>query len=118
MKCRLALLLAPTLLWATLGQAQSAMNGISVTVTDLQGAVIPGASVETVLEARHFKTVALTNDAGMCLLPHLPVGKYLVKVKKRGFRTKEVSIEIGVDGVQKLEVQLVGIHEKPATPTK
>ena len=56
-------------------------------VTDANGALVPAATVQAtdVATGRVFKTE--TTDAGIYLLPTLPVGKYSLSVEKQGFKT-------------------------------
>ncbi|MBN2241736.1 MAG: TonB-dependent receptor [Acidobacteria bacterium] len=66
--------------------AQTAPAGITGTVTDAAGAVVPGAAVE----ARNLETGAryrtVSRDTGHFTLENLPAGEYELKVSLAGFR--------------------------------
>ena len=84
--------------FATL-EAQNAVTTGSVrgTVTDVSGAIIPGATVVLRLLPGQDLTRS-TNSAGIFLFPSQPVGEYLVEVSAAGFSKQKVlsvSVEIG-----------------------
>ncbi|HTW49786.1 MAG TPA: MG2 domain-containing protein [Acidobacteriaceae bacterium] len=63
------------------------MNGLAAIagkVTDVTGAVIPGARV-TIRSADGQMRLAVTNNLGSFSLPALPAGKYDVSIEARGF---------------------------------
>lgn len=68
------------------GMAQLASGSMSGTVTDPNGAVVPGAKVAAVHgpTAREYATV--TTDAGVYVFPNLPTGPYTVSVEQPGFK--------------------------------
>jgi hypothetical protein len=74
--------------------AQTAFTGISVSVTDKDGAVIPGALVTAVNADTGQKWKSQTNLAGECRLPNVALGKYVVNVSKRGFRTETMQVNV------------------------
>ena len=82
------------LLFSGLSFSQSNNARISGTVTDLSGALIPGASI-TVTNQLTKTARALTTDAkGFYILPDLPAGTYDVAVEANGFRKAE---KVGYD---------------------
>lgn len=69
---------------AALGQVGAAtING---TVTDSQGAVIPGAPVTAIHVATNVRYDTTTTQAGVYTIPGLPVGTYQMTVAAPGFR--------------------------------
>lgn len=63
-----------------------AKGAISGTVTDANGAVVPGATVVAVSEADESKTTTVhTDNEGKFLLENLPSGLYTVQVTSPGF---------------------------------
>ena len=68
-----------------LGQAGTA--AISGTVTDQQGAVLPGVTVTVTNTATGAVRSTVTNDAGGYQMLALPPGEYDVRVELEGFRT-------------------------------
>jgi hypothetical protein len=67
---------------------QSASATLSGTITDSNGAVIPGAQVTATRKATGVEFGTTTNDAGLYVLTNLPPGEYEVKVQTKGFATK------------------------------
>ncbi len=76
-----ALLLAS----ATLAWAQAGTAGLTGTVRDTQGAVLPGATVTATNPATGRARTTVTNETGIYNLPGLPPGNYTVKVELSGF---------------------------------
>lgn len=72
-------------LWAVVG------GGISGTVTDPQGLVVPKARVVAVELTRNFTQVAVTNENGFFSLAELPVGLYEVRIEAKGFKQFHVT---------------------------
>jgi outer membrane receptor protein involved in Fe transport len=85
--CTILLLLAfsPNLI------AQSARARIVGTVTDPQGAVVPGATVVVTNVATGVETKTTTNQEGYYQALELPIGAYKVKVQRDGFKTSETA---------------------------
>jgi Carboxypeptidase regulatory-like domain len=68
-----------------LGQGErGALNGL---VSDISGAVVPGAEVMAVNKDTAVETKAVTTDAGVYRLPYLPPGNYRVTASLPGFKT-------------------------------
>jgi hypothetical protein len=90
----LILLLAPALA----AQTQSTTGTIEVVVTDPNGAVVPGASVEIKNLETNFNRTERTDDNGRFVFLTLQPGRYLVTVKKEGFAPavfKESTLTVG-----------------------
>lgn len=84
------LLLLPLLAYFNpAGMAQTITGNISGTVTDVSGAVVPGAQVtaKNVVNGLTFKTI--TSGNGDYNLHFLPVGQYTVTITAKGFGTQE-----------------------------
>lgn len=77
------------------------INGtILGTVTDQQGAVIPGATVTVTNKETGFNRTVVSGDNGTFRFTGLPVGEYSVKVEKEGFAAKineTVQVSAGTD---------------------
>lgn len=67
--------------------AQTGTSRITGTVTDPQGAVLPGAKVTARNEATGVTYSAQSSSAGAYSFDSLPVGNYEIKVEAAGFRT-------------------------------
>jgi hypothetical protein len=72
--------------------AQDIVGRISGTVTDAQGAVVPGASVTITNETTGvLRPVIMTNGAGLYVADDLPVGTYTLTAEKKGFKRTTVT---------------------------
>src|SRR5438034_8259421 len=106
-----------------LSQTQITTGTIQGTVTDANGAIVPGASVEIKnLETNLTKTLT-TDDGGRFVALALPPGKYSVTVSKQGFATAVAeSLDLTVGQALNLPVamKVSGVAERvtiTATPT-
>src|SRR5215471_15749957 len=97
----LSLLLA----WPLVGQVDRAsLNG---TVTDVSGAVIPGAKVTVEAPATGFHRETLTKSDGSYNLPGLPIGSYNITVAAPGFDTLEAhGLKLAVGQVATYDARL------------
>src|SRR5712692_3647106 len=66
---------------------QTGTSGISGTVRDVNGAVVPNATVTAKNEATNVSQNQNTTDAGLYAFTSLPVGNYTITVEKSGFKT-------------------------------
>ncbi len=82
------------LLFSGLAFSQSNNARISGTVSDLTGALIPGASVTVTNQATRNGRTLTTDKKGFYIMPDLPAGKYDVTVEASGFRKAE---KVGYD---------------------
>jgi hypothetical protein len=72
------------------GQAQTFRGGISGTVTDQSGAVVPGAQVTAVETATDITYKAVSSSAGEFGFANVPLGSYTVTVTASGFKSVKV----------------------------
>jgi hypothetical protein len=87
--------------------AQSSTATLSGTVSDQNGAVIPGADVAVINIAQGFQRTAITNGEGIFVVPLLPPGAYTVKAEHKGFNPAEVrDVVLNVNGQMTLQIQL------------
>jgi outer membrane receptor protein involved in Fe transport len=66
--------------------AQTAYTSVTGTVTDQNGAVIPGAKVTATNKATNYERIGVTNEEGVFVIPNLPVGNYDVKITFQNFK--------------------------------
>jgi outer membrane receptor protein involved in Fe transport len=98
----LVLLGAPSAL-----RAQTATGQITGTVTDVSGAVVPGATITVVSELTGSKREATTGKAGDYVIPLLPVSTYSVTASLQGFRpAKRTGVRLNVDQVARVDLDL------------
>jgi hypothetical protein len=90
---RARIILAFVLLAAVSLSAQTFRGTILGTVTDAQGAVVPGAKVTVKNVGTGLERTTETSADGSYALPELPIGTYTVTISQAGFRT---SVTTGV----------------------
>jgi Carboxypeptidase regulatory-like domain len=74
--------------------AQSGAGSIQGTITDVTGAVIPGASVSAVNTATNVAASTKTNGVGFYVVPGLNTGTYSVTVTSSGMKTYKQTVEL------------------------
>src|SRR5690242_18460113 len=70
---------------------QGATAGIYGSVSDSQGAIIPGAKVTVTHIGTNHTRAIVTNQAGEFTAPLLPVGEYRIVVEQPGFKRYQQS---------------------------
>lgn len=91
------------LLWS---HAQSESGRVVGTVTDVSGAVVPGATLTLTNSETGLVLTATSNDVGELNLPAVPRGAYTAKISARGFQSQSQSITVTVTNVQDLLFKL------------
>lgn len=87
--------------------AQTFRGGIAGSVTDNNGAAVPGAAVKITSRATAAVRTLETGKDGEFLLPELPLGLYTIEITRQGFQTQRVNnIEVTVSKITSLEIQL------------
>lgn len=88
--------------------AQDITSGtIQGTVSDEQGAAVPGAAVEAKNPATNFSRTFTTDSNGRFTILSLPPGRYVVSVAKQGFtKVNQENIDLTVGRVLSLNVTL------------
>jgi outer membrane receptor protein involved in Fe transport len=71
-------------------RAQGATATLSGTVTDQNGAVVPGVNVAVINLSQGFQRTTTTNSEGIFVVPLLPPANYTVKAEHQGFTTAEL----------------------------
>src|SRR4029079_8892005 len=85
------------LLLASVVSAQTFRGTILGTVTDPNGAVVPGAKVTVKNTSTGLERSTTTDESGNYSVPELPIGPYEVRVEQSGFvasRVENVSVEV------------------------
>jgi Carboxypeptidase regulatory-like domain len=102
-------------LWAVTGFAQvtttARLNG---TVTDSQGATVPGAQVEVVQTATGQLLRTTTDEKGEWALPSMQTGTYKVTVTHAGFKTvtnENVTLDAGVPATVNVTLEVGAANE-------
>jgi len=86
--------------------SQSESGKVVGTVTDLTGAVVPGATLILTNDENGLVLTATSNAAGEFNLPAVPRGAYKAKISARGFESQTQSITVTVTNVQDLVFKL------------
>jgi hypothetical protein len=127
MSKRLGLFYSLTFLWIFLAlaphaRAQQTLGGITGTITDDSGAVVPAATVTIVGDQTKLTRTANTSDTGAYTFSNLPIGSYTITVTHAGFQTLSIPMiqltadrTATVNGVLKIgEVgQTITVEESP-----
>jgi len=88
--------------------AQSNTSGITGSVTDPNGAVIPNATVVARNVETNARRTVTANGEGFYSIPQLPVGKYEITINSSNFKEQVFpNIEVNVGQVVTLDAQLV-----------
>jgi hypothetical protein len=85
---------------------QTTTSTIEGTVTDANGAVIPGAQVKASGATLATERISTTDSQGFYRLAALPAGTYTVTVSGKGFADKTTTIELTLNRVATFDVQL------------
>ena len=96
---------------------QQTLGGITGSVSDASGSMIPGVKVTAVSEETQLTRSATTNGAGEYTLNDLPIGRYTVTVEREGFAsTRFPGIRVQADRTVTLPAQLaVGAVQNSVT---
>jgi len=88
----------------TYGQQNSEITG---TITDKEGATVPGAQVSVTAAATGFVSNTVTNSAGIYNIPGLNVGTYELRVSMKGFQSYVTKgLEVNVSQTLRADVSL------------
>ena len=90
------------------------------TVTDTQGAVVPGAEVTATNEATSVQRTAVTDSAGSYQMAALPVGTYALVARLAGFQPrtfKGIRLEVARTVVLNMQLGVGGLAEEVAVTT-
>ena len=87
----LGLLFLLTLVWLPApALGQTSMGGVSGTVKDSQGAVLPGATVTLTSTETNVSTVRQTNGSGFFVFVNVRPGPYMLTVEMPGLKTAQL----------------------------
>ncbi len=93
MTCKTALVfIIAFLLFTSFGFGQSTLGSITVSVTDQQGAVVPGAAVTLTEIEKNVKRAEITGSEGSYVFTGIAPGNYVVTVSAKGFREVKSSV--------------------------
>ena len=87
--------------------AQEFRGTIAGRVSDVNGALVPGAQVKFTNPATNIPTETKTDDAGNYFLLYVPAGQYKVSVEAKGFKTLVLSQPVEVRVGDKLALNFV-----------
>src|SRR5437773_4558721 len=93
---------------------QSTTATLSGTVTDQNGAIVPGVAISVINPATSLERTATTNDSGYFNIPLLPPGSYTVTAKRDGFaplRVENVVLNIGDQKALQIQLKAGDIKE-------
>jgi hypothetical protein len=92
---------------ASVVPAQTFRGTILGTVTDPNGAVVPGAKITVKNTSTGLERSTTTDDAGNYTVPELPIGPYEVRVEQTGFESATVAnVNVEVASERRVDVKL------------
>src|SRR5262245_14649507 len=94
--------------------AQNLTGRIQGTVTDAQGAVIPGAEIKVLNKLNGATFDSLSNELGFWALPSMPTATYTVTVSLPGFKTvtiDNVKVDAGVPATVNAKLEVGSVTE-------
>ncbi len=97
------------------GQAQITTGTIQGTVTDANGAIVPGATVEIKNLDTNFSKTLTSDEGGRFVALALPSGKYNVTVTKQGFGTlvaENLELTVGQTMTLPIAMKVSGVEER------
>jgi len=88
-------------------EAQQTLGGIVGTVTDTQGAALPGVKIKVVDEGTHLTRMAESSSSGLYAFPNLPIGSYTITFEHDGFSVEKFpGIQVQADRTVTLPANL------------
>jgi len=112
---RVLLFIAILLLAAASARAQIDRTGLSGTVSDSSGRVLPQTRIRAVQNSTQLRREAVSDSSGNYSIPQLPVGIYTVTFEHQGFKTLEfldVEQVIGATRTLDARLQVAGGEER------
>src|SRR5215471_15416412 len=100
--------------------AQVTTGRMEGTVTDSQGALIPGAQVKVVNKLTGRALDAISNEAGFWVLPSMESATYVVTVSLPGFKTitiDNVKVDAGVPATVNAKLEVGAVTEEISVET-
>ena len=89
------------------GFGQSSTATLSGTVTDPNGAVVPGVKVTVTDPATRLQRTAVTNDGGQFVVPLLPPSTYELTLERAGFMTAAINnVVLNVNDERSLTIKM------------
>lgn len=111
--CVLFALLVLSLPVLATAQSQATTAAITGTVTDAQGAVLPGVTITAMSPDTGYSRTAVTNASGLYVLPLMPPGTYEVTAELSGFGTFKQTVRptVGATVTINPTLQVAGLAE-------
>src|SRR5262247_3208887 len=98
----------------TSASSQTYTATVTGTVSDTQGAAVPGVKVVATNQGTKLEYTAQSGDAGVYTIPFLPVGVYVLTVESSGFKklvSNEITLEVNQTARVDLQLQVGGVNE-------
>ena len=87
---------------------------VTGTVSDPQGAAVPGVRVVATNQGTKLEYTAQTSEAGVYTIPFLPIGVYVLTVESTGFKklvSNEIKLEVNQTARVDLQLQVGAVNE-------
>jgi len=106
MSKRVVITILAIAIFAIFANAQTFRGGISGSVADTSGALVPNASVKIVSKGTGFTRSQNTTQAGDFTFPELQVGVFTITVTAQGFQVYTEDVEVAVGKISSVAVTL------------
>ena len=108
------ILLVATLFLPGPASAQTGAASLTGIVTDQSGASVPGATVTATNQSTNVEFTGVTNETGSYTIASVPIGVYVVKTERTGFKTASTRpIAVEANQTVRLDVKLeIGLLEQ------
>ncbi len=96
-------------------QTSTTGAGITVRVTDQQGAIVPRAAVTLYTRDNRVRIKALTDETGKCRFEQLSPGEYLIEAEAAGFArsaTQVLRVERNATATIDISLPIAGVNEQ------
>ena len=106
-RTKLTALVIGLVLSCGLALGQTATGSLSGTITDANGAIVPGAKLTATSTITGAKLETVSTDAGLYVFPALPASSYTMTVEKAGFKKlSRTNLEVRIAQRLDLDVKL------------
>jgi carboxypeptidase family protein len=98
----------------TSASSQTYTATVTGTVSDSQGAAVPGVKVVATNQGTKLEYTAQSGEAGVYTIPFLPIGVYVLTVESAGFKkliSNEIKLEVNQTARVDLQLQVGGVNE-------
>ena len=99
------------------GRAQTTFGSITGNVTDANGAIVAGATIEATHVRSNYRYTARSNEVGNFTLPQLREGEYTLRANATGFRefVAQIGDLVGPDAAIEIDGMPIESERQPVS---